>query len=98
MGVEVKQYEQNLQFEEILSSKGRVKILKVMAEKIEMNISKIMKETSLNHSSVTGHLKYLVEIGFIQAKKFGRIKIYRFREENLKAKALQNLIRFWQED
>jgi predicted transcriptional regulator len=88
--------ENDLDFENILSSRGRVKILKLLALNIEMNISRIMEETALNHTSVISHLNYLVKIGFIQEKKYGRIKIYRFREENLKAKALQNLIKFWQ--
>lgn len=84
-----------MKFENILSSRGRVKILKLLAMNIEMNISRIMDETSLNHTSVMSHLSYLVKIGFVQEKKYGRIKIYRFKEENLKAKALQNLIKFW---
>lgn len=83
-------------FEDILSSKGRVKILKLLALKNEMNISNIVKKTGLNHSSVKDHLIFLKDIDFIQEKQFGRIRIYRYKLENLKARALKNLIVYWE--
>ena len=83
-------------FEDILSSRGRVKILKHLALKNEMNISNIVKKTGLNHSSVRDHLIFLKDIDFIQEKQFGRIRIYRYKLENLKARALKNLIVYWE--
>lgn len=83
-------------FEDILSSRGRVKILKLLALKNEMNISNIVKKTGLNHSSVRDHLIFLKDIDFIQEKQFGRIRIYRYKLENLKARALKNLIVYWE--
>ena len=93
----VKQIERiKIAFEDILSSKGRVKILKLLALNSEMNISNIVKKAGLNHSSVKKHLIFLKKIDFIQEKQFGRIRIYRYRLENLKARALKNLIVFWE--
>ena len=85
-----------LKFEEVFSSKGRSKILKILAMKEELNISNIVKNTGLNHSSVKNHIKYLQNINFIQEKAFGRIRIYRLKCENLKVKALKNLIEYWE--
>jgi predicted transcriptional regulator len=85
-------------FEDIFSSKGRTKIIKLLALRNELNISKIVDLTGLNHLSVKTHLFFFKEINFVQEKKFGRIRIYRFKTENLKAKALKNLIQFWEFD
>ena len=84
--------------EDIFSSRGRTKIIKLLALRDELNISKIVELTGLNHLSVKTHLFYFKEIGFVQEKKYGRIRIYRFKTENLKAKALKNLIKFWEFD
>ncbi len=85
-----------LNIEEVFASKGRTKILHLLAICGEMNISEIVKKTSLNHLNVKNHLKMLVKLNFIQEKSFGRIKIYRFKIENKKAKSLKNLIEFWE--
>ncbi|TFG19358.1 MAG: ArsR family transcriptional regulator [Promethearchaeota archaeon] len=84
-----------ISLEEVFSSRGRAKILEVLAKNNEMNISEIIKRTSLNHSSAKCHLKSLEDLGFIQEKIFGRIKIYRFRTEEINARALKNLINLW---
>jgi len=88
----------NANIEEIFSSRGRTKIIKLLALRNELNISKIVELSRLNHLSVKKHLFFFKEIDFVQEKKFGRIRIYRFKNENLKAKALQNLIEFWEYD
>ena len=88
----------NVNIEEIFSSRGRTKIIKLLALRNELNISKIVELSRLNHLSVKTHLFFFKEIDFVQEKKFGRIRIYRFKTENLKAKALQNLIEFWEYD
>jgi len=84
--------------EDILGSKAKVKILKELAIHNELNISLIINRTKLNHSIVSKHLKLLKELNFLQEKKFGRIKIYRFKTENLRARSLKNLIEIWESD
>ena len=81
--------------EEVLSSKGRILILKTLAEREELNISAIARITNLNHSTATQHLEFLTKANLVQKKKFGRIKIFRFREENLRAKSLKKLFEIW---
>ncbi|MHA1556002.1 MAG: winged helix-turn-helix domain-containing protein [Candidatus Heimdallarchaeota archaeon] len=82
--------------EEILSSKGRVVILKTLAEMEELNISAIARIANLNHSTATQHLNFLKKAGLVQEKRFGRIKIFRYRIENLKARSLKRLFEIWQ--
>src|SRR4030042_2268447 len=89
-------YSNRLNIEEVFASKGRTKNIHLLVKSGEMNISEIVKKTSLNHLNVKNHLKILVQLNFIQEKEFGRIKIYRFKIENKKAKSLKNLIEFWE--
>jgi DNA-binding transcriptional ArsR family regulator len=77
--------------EEIFSSKGRVKVLKSLAERGEMNISDITRRTSLNHATTSMHLKRLCELGIVEEKRFGRIRIFRFKKEDPRAWAIQTL-------
>ncbi|MHA1339873.1 MAG: ArsR family transcriptional regulator [Promethearchaeota archaeon] len=80
---------------DVFNSKARAKIIEVLALYNELNISEIIKKTSLNHSCVKEHLRYLESINFVQEKQFGRVKIYRFRDENINARALKKLIELW---
>lgn len=83
--------------ENLLGSRARVKILKILALNEELNISSIIKKTKLNHKNVHKHLKYLKNVDLVQQKNFGRIRIYRFREENMKARSFKNFIKIWEE-
>jgi len=88
----------NLAVEDVLSSKGRVRILKLLAELGELNISAISRTINLNHTAVKDHLKFLTEVGLIREKKFGRILIYQFDENNILAHSLKQLFKIWERD
>ncbi|TFG03609.1 MAG: ArsR family transcriptional regulator [Promethearchaeota archaeon] len=83
-------------FENTFGSKARIKILKILALNIEQSISQIIKGTNLNHSCVRKHLDFLKSLNLVQEKNFGRIKIFRFKTENIKAKSLKNFIDIWE--
>lgn len=87
--------DKKINIEDILSSKGRVKIIKILAERGELNISEIAKIARINHNTCAFHLKILKEYDIVQEKIFGRIKIYRFKIENGKIRALKNLFELW---
>jgi len=84
-------------FEKIFGSKARIKILRTLSLNYELSISQIIKKTRLNHSCVLKHLNYLKSVNLIQEKQFGRIKIYRYKIENFKAKSLKIFIEIWEE-
>lgn len=75
----------------MFSSRGRVKVLKLLVERSELNISEITRNAALNHSTTLSHLEWLRRAGLVEEKRFGRIRIYRFRLENPKAKAIRAL-------
>ncbi|MFX1262032.1 MAG: winged helix-turn-helix domain-containing protein [Promethearchaeota archaeon] len=82
--------------EELFSSRGRIKIIKELATSSELNISELCRRVSLNHSSTKSHLEVLIKSGLVEEKMFGRIKIYRYRIEDHRARALRNLFGLWQ--
>ena len=94
----VREQTENKHIEEVLGSKARIKILKVLALNTELNISLIITKTHLNHQCVRKHLNFLKALNFVQEKKFGRIRNYRYKNENTKARYLKRFIEIWEGD
>ena len=84
--------------EDLLGSRARVKILKTLAINEELTISLIIKKTKLNYVNVSKHLDYLKVFNLVQEKNFGRIKIFRFKIENIKARSFKNFLEIWEGD
>ena len=82
--------------EDLFSSRGRIKILKELAASGELNISELCRRVNLNHSSTKSHLEVLLQSGLIEEKIFGRIKIYRYKIEDLRARSLRSLFDIWE--
>lgn len=96
--VEVGQLEKPIPFppiEDVLSSRGKIKILKVLVFEDEINISAIVRLTRLNNSTVNQHLAYFKGVGIVQEKIFGRTKIYQLNPHNRNAQAIRKLIEQW---
>ncbi len=92
------EYENRISIEDLFSSKGRVKVLKELATEGELLISDLCRRISLNHSTTKSHLEVLIKSGLIEKKilgSSGRIKSYRYRIEDLRARALKNFFELW---
>ncbi len=85
----------HIPIEDMLSSRGRIKILKELAYADELNISEICRRVGLNHSTTKAHLSVLIASGLVEEKTFGRIKIYRYRSEDIRARSFRNLLDLW---
>lgn len=81
--------------EDVLSSKGRVRILRILVDIGELNVSEIARRAGLNFSTTSQHLKVLEEHQLVRHKKFGRIRIFRYNEENPRAKMIKQLMELW---
>ncbi|MGB9134157.1 MAG: winged helix-turn-helix domain-containing protein [Candidatus Bathyarchaeia archaeon] len=84
--------------EDVFSSKGRVKILRILSEIGELNISDIARRAGLNYTTTNQHLQALEHAELIRHKSFGRIRIYRFNEENRRARAIRDLMEMWEQE
>jgi DNA-binding transcriptional ArsR family regulator len=83
--------------EDVFSSRGRVKILRILAEIGELNISEIARRAGLNYATTNQHLQILEKHELVRHKTFGRIRIFRYNEENPRAIMIRQLIEFWEE-
>jgi len=81
--------------EEVFSSKGRVKILRILVEIGELNISEIARRARLNYATTNHHLLVLEASGIVRHKNFGRIRIFRFNEESPRARMIRELVDSW---
>ncbi len=83
--------------EDVFSSKGRVRILRILAEIGELNISEIARRAGLNYTTTNQHLLLLESNKLVRHKTFGRIRIFRYNDENPKARMIKQLVELWEE-
>lgn len=81
-----------------MSSKPRIKILKLITRLGALNVSDIARRVNLNYSATSEHLKLLEAEGILMQKSYGRIRIYKFSENSPKARALRNLVEAWEQN
>lgn len=78
--------------EEVLCSRGRVKVLKVVMRHGEVNITRIVRETGLNHKTVKNHLMRLAELGIVNERSFGRAKLYSVNYRSPRVLVLRDIL------
>jgi DNA-binding transcriptional ArsR family regulator len=57
--------------EELMGSRGRIRVLRVLSESRELNISEVGRRTGMNYTSVERHLEALSEMGLLREKRQG---------------------------
>jgi DNA-binding transcriptional ArsR family regulator len=80
-----------------MSSYGRTKVLTIMLETGELNISEIMRRSGLSHSATARHLEFLTRSGILTEKRFNRIRIFRVDQGSPLAGALTRFYTDWKE-
>ncbi len=71
-----------MSLEEILGSPGRVRILRVLANHGELNITRLVRETGMHYRLVNRHIEVLKRHGVVVEKRFGRARIVALNMEN----------------
>ncbi len=85
-----------MQIEDVIGRKARVKILKVIHQVGELNVSEIARRTGCDYKTTVRHLEALENEGILKHKTFGRIRLYRFNEDSPKSWALQKFFEEWE--
>ncbi len=85
-----------MKVEDVFSSRLRIKILKILMQVGELNVSEIARRLRVNYKTTDKHLGVLEDENMVKLKKFGRIRLYRLNESSPKTRAAQNLIRVWE--
>ncbi len=80
-----------------MSSYGRTKVLTIMLETGELNISEITRRSGLSHSATVRHLEFLTKTGILTEKRFNRIRIFRLEQGSPLAAALIRFYSEWKE-
>lgn len=62
--------------EELFGSRGRIRVLRILAESGELNISEVTRRTGMNYTSVERHLVKLKGMGLLREKRYGKIRIF----------------------
>ena len=83
--------------ENVFCSRVRMKILKILAQLGELNVSEIARRLSINYQTAMKHLEILESEDILQHKKFGRIRLYALNERSPKTRAVQGLLNVWKE-
>jgi predicted transcriptional regulator len=79
--------------EDVLCSKTRLKILKLLLDSESLNVSEIARQAGVNYAKTLEHLNILEAEGILMHTMFGkRIRFYKFNQVSPKAKAIRNLI------
>jgi len=86
-----------MELEEVFSSKPRMKILKLIYQLGQLNVSDVARRLKLNFTSTSEHLKILEGEGILREYTYGRVRMYRF-SEGAKAKAVVSLIEVWEKN
>lgn len=87
-----------MEIEEVFSSKPRMKILKILFQLGQLNVSDIGRRIKMNYTVTDEHLRLLESEGIIKRYMYGRIRLYSFDETSEKAKAVKNLIQVWEQN
>ena len=60
---------------EDLASRGLIRILSILSEYGELNITQLARVSGLNYNSTRVHCETLKKLGLVREKQYGRIKI-----------------------
>lgn len=79
--------------EELLASKGRVKILKILLEEGQVNITRLVRETGLHHRLVVKHIEELKRMGIVIERRYGRMRVVEVNLGDPRISALRELLK-----
>ncbi|MFZ8793774.1 MAG: ArsR/SmtB family transcription factor [Acidilobaceae archaeon] len=82
-----------MELERLLASKGRVRILRILLNEGQVNISRLIRETGLHHRLVVKHLEELKRMGLVEERRYGRLRIYEINLRDPRVSALRDIIR-----
>ncbi len=82
-----------MNLEKILRSPGRIKVLRYILDKGQVNITRIIRETGLPHKLVSKYVKEFEEAGIVSERRYGRLRIVEANLLDPKVSALKEIIK-----
>ncbi|NWG10915.1 helix-turn-helix transcriptional regulator [Candidatus Bathyarchaeota archaeon] len=81
--------------EDVFCSKVRMRILKILLQLGQLNISDIANRLGINYGATVTHLRILENNGVVQIRLYGRVRLCRLNDSP-KAKAIQEVLETWE--
>lgn len=81
-----------MKIEELITSKGKIKILKILLKNGQTNISRIVRETGLNHKRVEKHLEELKKANIVIERRYGKLRVYEANLDNPQTIKLKKIL------
>lgn len=82
-----------MDLEQLLRSRGRVRVLKVVLERGQINISRLARETGLHHRIVSKYIEEFKSMGIVSEKRYGRLRVIEANLLDPRIGALRRLLR-----
>jgi len=90
-----KELPRQLEAEDALGSMTRLKIVRLLMQMGQLNVSNIAERMKISYVVTFKHLEILERAGIVVHRKFGRIRQYRIDECSIRAAAVRALIEAW---
>jgi len=77
--------------EDIFGSKSKIKILAALVKLREINIAGLVRACGSGYTAIERSLKDLEKLGIVSEKRFGRIRIVKLVENDMRVQAIIKL-------
>jgi DNA-binding transcriptional ArsR family regulator len=81
--------------EDVFCSRVRIRILKILIQLGQLNVSHIANRLGINYGATLAHLKVLEESGIVKIRLYGKIRLCRL-SDSFQARAVQNVLETWE--
>ncbi|MCX8195914.1 MAG: helix-turn-helix domain-containing protein [Acidilobaceae archaeon] len=78
-----------MELEELCGGRGRVKVLRALLRDGHATVTRLARETGLNHSRLLQHLRALQKLGILEERRYGRIRLYELNYKDPRVGALR---------
>jgi len=78
--------------ENVLSSKGRIRIVKILLKYGATNINTLIRESGLTHKLVAKYISELKEENLVVERRYGRLRVVEINYQNPKVSMLKMLL------
>ncbi|MCE4606166.1 MAG: ArsR family transcriptional regulator [Desulfurococcales archaeon] len=78
--------------EDILTSKGRIRVIKVLLKYGATNINTLIRESGLTHRLVNKYITELKEENLVTERRYGRLRVIEINYQNPKVSMLKMLL------
>jgi len=82
-----------LDIEKLLRSPGRIRVLRVILERGQINVSRLARETGLHHRIVSKYIEEFRSMGIVDERRYGRLRVIEANLLDPKVAALRRILR-----